>query len=647
MALPPFRVKALYDYSSKEEDDLKFPNGQVILVTDEEDADWYYGEYEDSAGDKQEGLFPKNFVKVFEPDMPPRPTRSARSKKDNDSPALANEDARFPAAEERGAVPATNPIESATIPQQHFEQPEPTVPQASKTETFSAPSQKPVPPAASKPGPPPAAEKPTSGSFRDRINAFNKSTAPPPAPNKPSGLGVSGGSGFVKKPFVAPPPSKNAYVPPPREPPPQRVYRREEDPEIAAPASKDIENEVPVIQPEVAVTADAEEDQPKPTSLKDRIALLQKQQMEQATRHAEANQKKEKPKRPLKKQVESQEPAVDAEDGRESEHLDKLSNTESIGNRSIEEDSRDIISSGARQAKPPKSQEATPVASPTAVASRDILSDPNDADQSGVGDTEEGEDLSTGRDDSDENRRHKTSIPSQIASQAPLRQADVGDEEDNADEDDAEEEEDEDVDPEVKRRIEIRERMAKMSGGMGMAGMFGPSGGMAPRAPTKRGTASSERNISGSSVSTRADDGSSSRAPPVPMIPMPGLQKVRSPEQQGGQSEVTNEDAYEPKPVIQGREPEDMPDVEDVVEEPIPTSQRSMERPAPPPIPQGKLLRSDLLDVNHFDVLQIALFLLHPAKVEGFLPLCLQSGQSRHPLANVSTGHKGYIRHDH
>ena len=646
MALPPFRVKALYDYSSKEEDDLKFPNGQVILVTDEEDADWYYGEYEDSAGDKQEGLFPKNFVKVFEPDMPPRPTRSARSKKENDSPALASEEARTSAAEERGAVPATNPIEGAPIPEQHFEQPEPTVPQASKTETSSASLQKPVPPAASKPGPPPAAEKPTSGSFRDRINAFNKSAAPPPAPNKPSGLGASGGSGFVKKPFVAPPPSKNAYVPPPREPPPQRVYRREEDPEIAAPASKDIENGVPVIQPEVAVTADAEESQPKPTSLKDRIALLQKQQMEQATRHAEASQKKEKPKRSTKKQVESQEPAVDAEDGRESEHLDKLGNTESIGNRSIEENSRDIVSAGARHAKPPKSQEATPVASPTAVASRDIISDPNDADQSGIGDTEEGEDVSTGRDDSDGNQRHKTSIPPQIASQAPLREADVGDEEDNADEDDAEEEEDEDVDPEVKRRMEIRERMAKMSGGMGMAGMFGPSGGIAPRAPTKRGTASSERNISGSSVSARADDGSSFRAPPVPMIPMPGLQKVRSPEQQDAQSEVTNEDAYEPKPVIQGREPEDMPDIEDTVEEPIPTSRKSMDRPAPPTVPQGKLLRSDLLDVNRFDVLQIAPFLLHLAKVEGLLPLCLQNGQSHHPRENVSTRHKGHIRHD-
>ncbi|KAF6224932.1 hypothetical protein HO133_010126 [Letharia lupina] len=587
MAIPPFRVKALYDYSSKEEDDLKFPNGQVILVTDEEDADWYYGEYEDSAGDKLEGLFPKNFVKIFEPDMPPRPTRSGRSKKDNDTPALVSEEARVPAAEEPRAVPAPAPFPSAIMPEQTFEEPEPPVSQAAKIETYSIPAQKPAPLAAPKPAPAPVAEKPTSGSFRDRINAFNKSTAPPPAPNKPSGLGASGGSGFVKKAFVAPPPSKNAYIAPPREPPPQKVYRREEDPEILAQASNDVENEVQVPQPQVAAPAEVEEDQPKPTSLKDRIALLQKQQMEQAARHAEASQKKEKPKRPPKKQVEPQEPAADADDDVEAERLERTNSTETTGKRSVEA-SRDAFSSGARHAKPSKSQEATPVASPTAVASRGFMSDPNDADQSGMGDTEDGEDLSTGRDDSDDNPRRKTSIPLQIPSQAPLREADVGDEEDNADDDVAEEEEDEDVDPEVKRRMEIRERMAKMSGGMGMAGMFGPPGGMAPRAPVKRGTASSERNISGNSVSAQADDGSNSRAPPVPIMPMPSLQKVRSPEQHGAQPEVTKEEADEPKSVIQGREPEDMPDIEDIKEEPIPTPRRSVERPSPPPVPQDR-----------------------------------------------------------
>ena len=603
MAVPPFRVKALYDYSSKEEDDLKFPNGQLIMVTDEEDADWYYGEYEDSAGVKQEGLFPKNFVKMFEPDMPPRPTRAGRPKKDVDTSALATEEASAPTADEQeprpvpAPAPAPAPVQSATIPEQIFEESETPVPRAMKTSS-SAAIQKPAPPASPKPAPPSAAEKPTSGSFRDRINAFNKSTAPPPAPNKPSGLGASGGSGFVKKAFVAPPPSKNAYVPPPREPP-QKVYRREEDPEIVTQVSNNVENAVQVDHSQVAPSAEVQEDQPKPTSLKDRIALLQKQQMEQAARHADAGQKKEKPKRPPKKQAEPQESAEDAEDVVEGEHLDRMNSTETTGKRSIDA-SRDPASSGARHAKPPKSQEATPVASPTAVASRDFLSDPNDADQSGIGDTEDGEDLSTGRDDSDENPKTKTSILPQIGSQAPLRQADVGDEEDNAEEDDveAEEDEDEDVDPEVKRRMEIRERMAKMSGGMGMAGMFSAPGGMAPKASAKRSTASSERNISGNSIPAQADDGSSSRAPPVPIMPMPGLQRVGSPDQYEARQEVTKEDADGPKSIIQGREPEDMPDIEDIKEEPIPAPRRSVERPVPPPVPQGKFSCVGVLDLG-------------------------------------------------
>ena len=590
MAITPFRVKALFDYSSKEEDDLTFPSGQVILVTDEEDADWYYGEYEDSAGNKQEGLFPRNFVKSFEPDMPPRPARSSRSKKDNEAPVLPNEEASVPAIEEPGVLPAT---QRTIIPEHTFEEPEPPTTQAVKTETPFTLTQKPPPATALKPAPPPAEEKVTTGSFRDRINAFNKSTAPPPAPNKPSGLAVSGGSGFVKKAFVAPPPSKNAYVPPPRDLPPQKLYRREEDPEITSTASDVVENGVQVAQPLASTPVEIEEDQPKPTSLKDRIALLQKQQREQAARHVEGSQKKEKPKRPSKKQ-DFQESAADADNDEEGGHLQKQNDTEITGNRSIEA-SRDAGSSGARYVKSPNSQEATPMGSPTAVTSQGFMSDPNDADQSGTADTEDGEGFSTGWDDSDGNRRHKPSIPPQIPHQASLREVDNGGEEDKAEDDDAEDEEDEDVDPEVRRRMEIRERMAKMSGGMGMAGMFGPPGGIAPRGPTKRGTASTDRNGSGSSVSAHADDGSSSRVPPVPIMPIAGLQRVLSPEQHSEEPQVVQEEASVPKYVIQAREPEDMPDVEDVVEEPTSTPRKSVERPPPPPVLQGKLLRIDLI----------------------------------------------------
>ena len=83
-----FKVKAIYEYNSPHEDDLKFPIGQVITVTEEEDAEWYAGEYVDDAGRKQEGIFPRNFVEKYEPTAPPRPTRT-RTKKDPEPEASA------------------------------------------------------------------------------------------------------------------------------------------------------------------------------------------------------------------------------------------------------------------------------------------------------------------------------------------------------------------------------------------------------------------------------------------------------------------------------------------------------------------------------------------------------------------------------
>lgn len=76
-----FKVKAVYDYTSPHEDDLHFPTGQIITVTDDEDDDWYSGEYVDASGVKQEGIFPRNFVEKYEPTAPPRPVRANRPKK--------------------------------------------------------------------------------------------------------------------------------------------------------------------------------------------------------------------------------------------------------------------------------------------------------------------------------------------------------------------------------------------------------------------------------------------------------------------------------------------------------------------------------------------------------------------------------------
>ena len=601
MANPPFQVKATFDYKSPHEDDLSFPNAQIITVTDEEDNDWYYGEYVDAAGKKQEGLFPRNFVKPYEPETPPRPSRSNRAKKEPEPTNIAtetkqpDEDQEAPlAGASSRAVPPTELKEPEAAEDMEPEpQPEaaaiaPAPPTLTKASPPAVPpasrEPKPTPPIGGK-GPPPAVtEKPVSGSFRDRINAFNKSSAPPPAPSKPAGLGGSAGSSFIKKPFVAPPPSKNAFVPPPRQDAPHKIYRREEDPELLAKSSREQEDEEPTPQAQ-ASQADESEDQPKPTSLKERIALLQKQQADQAARHAE---KKDKPKRPPKKQ-ELEEPPPDHDDD-EGEDLEKLSRTDTAGKKSIDasRDARTI-------AKPRKSREEAADGSSVAVPPRDTFSDGNDADQSGAADTGEEEDQSTGRDDSDEKPKRQTSIANQQLPQPPIRQPkneEAEGEEDGGEED--EEEEEDDVDPEVKRRMEIRERMAKMSGGMGMAGMFGPPGGVPqPRAPTRQGTGSSDRKLSGSSKNETAAE--ASRAPPVPLMPMPGLTKVRSPEAEQTEVEVEKDDGPEPRSFLQDRDPEDVPDIEDVEEEPPAPSRKSTERGAPPPPPPSQGEFSDNL----------------------------------------------------
>ena len=583
MAAPHFRVKAIHDYSSPHDDDLSFSNGQVISVTDEEDADWYFGEYVDSSGNKQSGLFPKNFVNLYEPETPPRPSRQSRTRKEMEaSPAITQAEEVTKVEEPEATTPQTQPVPLPADQNRDFAQPHaraapvaaqtpksPEIPRANPPVNVAT---KPVPSATTKSTPPPVIDKPVTGSFRDRINAFNKPAAPPVAPMKPSGLGSSGGSSFVKKPFVAPPPSKNAYVPPPRETPPQKVYRREEDPEVVAPNLNGLGLDVPPAAAPSTAPVNEEKEQPKPTSLKDRIALLQKQQMEQAARHAEAGQKKEKPKRPPKKPAEFQEDSMELGNAAEDDALERMNSGGTTGKRSTDGVPDESLPETRTTTR---SRDATLITSPT-LPGRGFQSDANDADQSGAGDTE-GDELSTSRDDSDEKPRTK-------APTSNSHGLDVGDEGSDADED----EEEPEIDPEVKRRMEIRERMAKMSGGMGMAGMFGPAPGMAPTASKRQGSGSSELKLAGKPGTVPTDDIPTARAPPVPIMPMPSMHRVRSFEQEETPIEVSKEEEDIPRTIVQGREPEAMPDVEDLTEEPVLPPRSSIERSAPPPASQGR-----------------------------------------------------------
>ncbi|KAK3939842.1 hypothetical protein QBC46DRAFT_262302 [Diplogelasinospora grovesii] len=576
-----FKVKAIYEYNSGHEDDLPFSVGQIITVTEEEDADWYGGEYVDDAGTKQEGIFPRNFVEKYEPQAPPRPTRT-RTKKETEaagasepaaaaaplSPTSPKQFAPPPEPEPEPvkvtspsrttsaapALPVSAPEASVPKPAQpgRSSAPPPPLPQPAEAPSVSSP---PPPPKAAptqpKPSggpPPPVSEKPSS--FRDRIAAFNKAAAPPIAPFKPSGL-AAGSAGFVKKPFVAPPPSRNAYIPPPQQAPTAKVYRRDEDPEIKEQEAEAIENAgkaglVPAAAP--TNTGDgAEEDQPKPMSLKERLALLQKQQMETAARHADASAKKEKPKRPPKKRVDNQDPA--AEEGQPAAPpppLERRDTEETGGKKSMDETHPSRVAHPQRRKS---SRGAEP-------------HDGNEADMSGAGETTEGqEDDLTEREDSDEKSKHVATAAKQ--DDEDQDEEEVVDEEDEFDE----------VDEETRRKEELRARMAKMSGGMMMPGMFGMPmvGGPAP--PKKKKSVSERR-----SEEAEPPVSPTARAPPVPtMMALPGFsrapQEPEQPEQDEAEEESQSRTPHqEAVPSLPSREPGAPP--------PVPAG-----RPAPPPIP--------------------------------------------------------------
>jgi myosin tail region-interacting protein MTI1 len=542
MASPPFKVKALFEYVSSHEDDLAFDVGQIVTVVGDEDPDWYDGEYVDASGEKQEGIFPRNFVEKYEPTAPPRPSRPRKKEAEKPAelapePQAAQEDPPTPASPRLPAEPRS-PKSPAAAPQ--------------PGRSSQAPPKAPVP---SRGGPPPVSEKPATSSFRDRIAAFNKPAAPPIAPFKPSGYS-SGNSGFIKKTFVAAPPSRNSYVPPPKDAPPAKVYRRDEDPEIKQREAENLESaEKAGFVPSTAQEGQ-DEDRPKPTSLKERIALLQRQQAEQAQRHADAAAKKEKPKRPPKpKRGESNEShEVAPADGAEAPPPPPERRSIDIAEEEKEEQQQ-------QQQQQPPPRQALPV---RRKSYKDPPEDGNEADMSGAGDTTEGPEDLTEREDSDEKPRRFSHVATGVE-QVKAQSEERGEEEEGeeGEEEEGEEEEDDDVDPEVRRKEELRARMAKMSGGMGMMGlnMFGaPAPSAAPK--KKKTTQPGERR-----PSEHAEEPASPRlqAPPVPaMIPIPGMgqryskepEEVAEPEEteSAGEEDITPVSTASPRAAAPGGE---------------------------------------------------------------------------------------------
>ena len=589
------KVKAVYEYTSEEPDDLSFPVGQVIAITEEIDADWYEGEYTDHTGVKRSGIFPNNFVEKYEPEIPSRPSRPTRPKQDTQTSAIPSVVTQHePETEQlREEEQDTPPVPAASKPQ-----PPPVIipdePARAQDEVRSPPSavseRGPIaqaePPAAPKPVPsepasaeskkPPPPVAPKSNAFKDRIAAFNQPAAAPVMPFQPQGHKSQ--PSFIKKPFVAPPPSSSAYVPPPiKQEPLHKPYHREEDPEIQQRQEEDkAAAEAAGFRDESqhAQQDEDEEDAPKPQSLKERIALLQKQQVEQAQRRAGGGEKKEK-KLPVRKPSEPE---------GEDDELERVRSPRD------ERQSLDIARERPRVPSTQTTQELpqAPMSPLPDAPQHEILSGGEEADQSAAGETTEDDAGTIGPEDSDD----KPAIPRR-SSTMPREPVNVGNEHVATQhvEEEAEEDEDEEdsMDEETRKREELRQRMAKMSGGMGMAGMFGPPGGMpmpGKSAPKKRtSTKNSDRQASGDMQSPTSPVGEQQR---MPMMPIPGMQRVQSPPSEDPRRSVEREREPEATPISRQRQPDEVPDVEDVMPEPPPRTSMAEERGAPPPVPKGK-----------------------------------------------------------
>lgn len=511
-----FKVKSIYEYVSQHDDDLHFPTGQIIDVTNEEDDEWYSGEYVDESGRKQEGIFPKNFVEKYEPATLPRPILANHPKNETESTSatlnLTSSKLETPSTVEN--IPIGSALE--TTPHQQSP-PQKQSPKAnvlgsslvtpSKFHRSSPPSRI---PSFEKPTPPPIFEKPASNSFKDRVAAFNKASSSIPGPLKPGGLASSDVRSFIKKPFIAPPPSKDAYIPLPRDHSiPSKIARREVDQNLVKKDSeRQIKNEKFSFEP--TDLKDLINTEVKPTSLKERIALLQKQQLEQTPRLAEATHRKEKARRPAKKHVEPN-TQVEANEQKIPLSLEKTDTQEVSKIKFPEEDKLSLSE--------------TRKSSDESLYPRESSGDGNDADDPRVNKdpTENGDKFKP--DGSLKNRENDQNSILQSQDFETKEELSVEQDDEEDDNQDDEDEEEEEIDADIKRKEELRARMAKMSGGMNMNAMFGPLGGI----PMSSIVVPKKKSNNPSNINDRKEESpiSTPQKESFTVIPLPGMAQIK------------------------------------------------------------------------------------------------------------------------
>ncbi|KAK9389829.1 hypothetical protein V1515DRAFT_549535 [Lipomyces mesembrius] len=465
-ATAPFKVKAIYEYISDHPDDLSFPISQIITVTEEEDEEWYSGRYFDNTGALREGMFPRNFVEnVVEdespaiPSHPSRPHRSQAPAQTTSSPTPAAIIEAEPELEEK---PDQSVSKTVVVSPQAQSKTVPVIPSPIALAVLPAVSSQ-SEPITDEPAKPAA-----KSSFRDRIAAFNVASATPVAPQAKPAV-----SSFVKRPFVAPAPS--AYIPPaPQAAPKPTTVSYEQSTSPRASIDDDrVYSEEPHSSHEPIITGG--------TTLKDRIALLQQMQLEQQAAQAAKMAKKKKTHRKHQSQQSADLPD-ESINVAETAEASGNSPRKSVENRRIGEELEPV----------PISEYTTQIAQPEVLAIPGAYMDTEEPTPMTTRSTDLDEESAGDQSDVEDNIDASSSpaIPQMHVPEAGSEQVVEADDEQTRDLEEDEADEDEEIDPEVARRIAIRERMAKMSGGMGMPfaipGVMGMPMGAFPKSMPKR-----------------------------------------------------------------------------------------------------------------------------------------------------------------
>ncbi|CCH47077.1 Myosin tail region-interacting protein MTI1 [Wickerhamomyces ciferrii] len=454
---PPFKVEALYEYKSDYEDDLNFPAGQLITVTTVEDDEWYSGTYISTNGAEQSGMFPKNFV---QPVKETAINASSETRSSLGKPQDVSVQDETQIEDQSASTATTSGIEKDKTPenpviskeQTDGEQLEHAVKEAKKDSITESKESAPF----------------TPKGLSSRISTFdtekstplsNASTKKETAPYNQSLKGVASsyippslGSNKEVTSKTKPDFSHSSYVPPPL---------KKDTPKSSSIDQSKSDFQPEVVKPTTSFREEPQEEEGPKLSLKERIALLQQKQKEEAEREAEAQRKKQEKKESQKKIA-----ATVATPSAVEHDIDSVSLKEDLPSEPSSQKIEDPDIHLEAQSVPSESEA------------------PKDEDLLKAKKTKEPEE--------DDNEKEK--------------------EIDNEEEEDEEEEEEEDS--EEARRAALRERMAKLSGA-GMYGGFNPFAAPGAGVPPKKTSTKKKSN-------SKDQEETIPQAAPIPIIPMGG-----------------------------------------------------------------------------------------------------------------------------